>query len=395
MPETSPSDCDASNHHHTKELRIGLVLFGGVSLAVYINGIVTEIWNAVRASRGLADDGGEPGGETTEVYRKLIAELAGKHGAQRLQIVVDTVAGSSAGGVNGTMLAKAIVAGGDARVLNTVWIEKAGIEQLCNLPPPFCFLVRMGIWAVLTVRAMRSGLRSRIRLRSRTSIDPAPEGDNAGGVSPEEGFGTPLDGRYFARMIARTLAEVGEHPSHSLLSMHHRFDLFLTQTDLHGWPRHLAVSRHLHSDTLLERTHAHVMQFGNRDFGPDGNFALTYATRATAGFPLVFAPVGYDAIKASFIRLGRKNAVPGLELFASRHLREHQLAGDGFPPEHAWMIDGGVLDNKPFTHVSQAIERKPAVRQVYRTVVYVDPRLRARSNHRPTSRQRCAPSPAA
>ena len=193
MPEISSSDCHASNHHHTKELRIGLVLFGGVSLAVYINGIVTEIWNAVRASRDLADDVGRPGGETTEVYRKLLAELAEKHGAQRLQIVVDTVAGSSAGGVNGTMLAKAIVAGGDARVLSAVWIEKAGIEALCGLPAPFCILVRMGMWAVLTVRAMRRGLRYRIRLWPRASLDRASEADNIGGASPEEGSRTPLD----------------------------------------------------------------------------------------------------------------------------------------------------------------------------------------------------------
>lgn len=33
-----------------KELRIGLVLYGGVSLAVYMHGVVTEIWNALRAS---------------------------------------------------------------------------------------------------------------------------------------------------------------------------------------------------------------------------------------------------------------------------------------------------------------------------------------------------------
>lgn len=37
------------------------------------------------------------------------------------------------------------------------------------------------------------------------------------------------------------------------------------------------------------------------------------------------------------------------------------------------MIDGGVLDNKPFELVSRAIERKPAARQVYRTVMYVEP----------------------
>lgn len=37
------------------------------------------------------------------------------------------------------------------------------------------------------------------------------------------------------------------------------------------------------------------------------------------------------------------------------------------------MIDGGMLDNKPFALVADSIERKPAARQVYRTVLYVEP----------------------
>src|SRR3546814_19350785 len=44
-----------------------------------------------------------------------------------------------------------------------------------------------------------------------------------------------------------------------------------------------------------------------------------------------------------------------------------------FPSGQAWMIDGGVLDNKPFSHVARAIEDKPADHQVYRIVVYVEP----------------------
>lgn len=39
-----------------RELRIGLVLYGGVSLAVYMNGIVTELWQLLRASKALANN---------------------------------------------------------------------------------------------------------------------------------------------------------------------------------------------------------------------------------------------------------------------------------------------------------------------------------------------------
>jgi hypothetical protein len=34
-----------------KELRIALVCYGGVSLAVYMHGVTKEIWKLVRASR--------------------------------------------------------------------------------------------------------------------------------------------------------------------------------------------------------------------------------------------------------------------------------------------------------------------------------------------------------
>ena len=57
-----------------KELRIGLVLYGGVSLAVYMNGAVTEIWNALRASVAR-DPHVVPAAGTVRVYRKLMDDL--------------------------------------------------------------------------------------------------------------------------------------------------------------------------------------------------------------------------------------------------------------------------------------------------------------------------------
>ena len=53
-----------------KELRIGLVLFGGVSLAVYMNGVVTELWHALRASQSRHGTGGGDLEGTAVVYRE-------------------------------------------------------------------------------------------------------------------------------------------------------------------------------------------------------------------------------------------------------------------------------------------------------------------------------------
>jgi hypothetical protein len=54
-----------------KELRIALVCYGGISLAVYMHGVTKEIWKAVRASRGFLD-GSELKGGTEAVYARLL-----------------------------------------------------------------------------------------------------------------------------------------------------------------------------------------------------------------------------------------------------------------------------------------------------------------------------------
>ena len=117
-----------------KELRIGLVLYGGVALAVYINGVVTEIWHTLRASRAMQDSEASNLDSTAEVYRDLLAELKAAPDADELRIVVDAVAGTSAGGVNGAAIFKAIVHGADASVLNDVWLDDADIKNLQGNP---------------------------------------------------------------------------------------------------------------------------------------------------------------------------------------------------------------------------------------------------------------------
>ena len=54
-----------------KELRIALVCYGGISLAVYMHGVTKELWKLARASRSFhADSRASPGSQV--VYWKLI-----------------------------------------------------------------------------------------------------------------------------------------------------------------------------------------------------------------------------------------------------------------------------------------------------------------------------------
>ena len=55
-----------------KELRIALVCYGGISLAVYMHGVTKEIWQLARASRGFL--AGEPeSSSTAAVYRRFLS----------------------------------------------------------------------------------------------------------------------------------------------------------------------------------------------------------------------------------------------------------------------------------------------------------------------------------
>src|SRR5260221_170234 len=106
------------------ELRIGLVLYGGVSLAVYIYGVVVEVQRLLRASaefeatKGRVDKPGSAG------YAKALRD----GGLSRAS--VDIIAGTSAGGINGILLAKALASGGDVESVRKIWIEEGDIGRL-------------------------------------------------------------------------------------------------------------------------------------------------------------------------------------------------------------------------------------------------------------------------
>lgn len=143
-----------------KELRIGLVLYGGVSLAIYMNGISTELWHLLRASRARRDGTTYQLGDTASPHADLLEELA--HLTRNdLRVVVDTIAGTSAGGVNAAVLAKAIVDGGDAGILNRVWLDKADISELRAEPaarPPWLLRAVLSViaCAFLPVRSLKA-----------------------------------------------------------------------------------------------------------------------------------------------------------------------------------------------------------------------------------------------
>jgi hypothetical protein len=108
------------------ELRLGLVLYGGVALAVYIYGVVIEVQRLLGASAAREEAGPDGEGDALNGY----AEALRRGGLSRAS--VDIVAGTSAGGINGILLAKALASGGDVEAVRDLWIEGGDIGGLLH-----------------------------------------------------------------------------------------------------------------------------------------------------------------------------------------------------------------------------------------------------------------------
>ena len=91
---------------------MGLVLFGGGSLAIYMNGIAQEFFHAVQGN-GIF---------------KLMKAITDS------EIVVDIISGTSAGGINGIFLAYALTNRADFSQCSRLWLEQGNIGQLLRSP---------------------------------------------------------------------------------------------------------------------------------------------------------------------------------------------------------------------------------------------------------------------
>src|SRR5215218_5757787 len=98
------------------ELRLALAMRGGVSLAVWIGGAVSEIDLARRADT-LARTG--PG---HDFWPQLLAM------SDYDRVVVDVLAGASAGGLNGVLYAASQVYNFQYRAMREVWLTVGSTE---------------------------------------------------------------------------------------------------------------------------------------------------------------------------------------------------------------------------------------------------------------------------
>jgi patatin-related protein len=351
-----------------KELRLALVCYGGISLAVYMHGITKEVWHLARASRAFAA-GEEAGSDSERVYRRLL-ECIKKEAGLHLRVLVDIIAGASAGGLNGIFLAQAIARGQTLDPLTDLWLEKADVEELVD-PDARAGSRFTKMWATPIAWAWagrEAGLEETVEPAARAEVK-----HKLGAFVRGRWFEPPFGGPGFTRLILDALDAMAARPAGPpLLPDGQPLDLFVTVTDFHGHPERLR----LHSpDEVVETEHRLTLAFNDRGH-PDEDGAriigdraeLAFAARATASFPGAFPP--FTVGELDTVLAERKQPWPGRDAFLARIL-PRQAAADQL--DSATLIDGSVLANAPFRPAVEALRNRPARREIDRRFVYIDP----------------------
>ena len=355
----------------SKELRLALVCYGGVSLAVYMHGIVKEIWKLLQASQSLHSGGRSHLSDTAAVYAALLDEIGP---AVSLRVITDIVAGASAGGINGIFLAHAVTTGADMEPLRELWLNNADVETLLDPQArPASGLTKL--WASPLVWAA-----SRRNERAVDSlVEPTARAEVRAKLSRfirSRWFEPPFGGQQFAGLLLDAFQAMDAGKKGPPLLPHGQpLDLFVTVTDLSGHPEQLS----LHSPPRVNETeHRLVIHFSGLAQGaaPLGHVAeLLYAARATSSFPGAFPP--FKVKELDGLLTARKIPWPGRDAFLSRVFPRREAAG--LKAEDALLIDGSVLANAPFRPAIGALRHRPAHREVDRRFVYIDPKPGRRS----------------
>ena len=329
----------------TRELRLAVVCYGGVSLAIYMHGVTKEIHKLVLASTALENDSTTNpfDQDTTErVYWDLLSRIsahgAGGHAAgARMRVVVDIITGTSAGGINGIFLAKALTGNRPQDGLRKLWFEKGDIKYLLEWPTWIPWPLR---FVAMTAARRRPPLR--------------------GGDMSKWLYGALRD------MNGKKVLPGVE----SLLPDDHVLDLYVPITDFLGYEREIPL---YDPRFVRDRTHRHVMRFRHQQpangtpshFTADYDHVLAFSARATSSFPGAFPPVSFGDYASAV------GADEDLAFKAAPFFPLYRLAD--FRPENTHFIDGGVLDNFPFGPAIAAIASKPAATDVDRRLIFIEP----------------------
>jgi patatin-related protein len=378
-----------------REVRFAVVIYGGVSLAIYINGIVQEMLHLVRSTaieetelspveqvyRKLANRVGTPerandgltlvqtptGKKTSRASSPLRpgkAALRKEDAGNKIhtKFVVDILSGTSAGGINAVYLAKALANNLNIESLARMWITEADLNLLMNdtkidpsylqqVPPPSLL---NGKWMYLKL------------LQALNAMNPDA---------------TALKSRIVSSLVDD-------------------LDLYCTSTDLYGLPVEIALT----DENVKEERFRNFYHFKRRigasgsvadDFTTEMDPFLAFAARCTSSFPFAFEPMELGDIadivdsdstfrqyrslqspESGIVQLfGKKIAkLSGAAKFAEIcSIYQSIQARDQIDFQARPFGDGGYLDNKPFTYAIETLKQRHADLPVDRKLIYIEP----------------------
>ena len=352
-----------------KELRLALVCYGGVSLAVYMHGVTKEVWHLARASRAYHSGNGDDLTGVAAVYRDLLAEIE-RDKNLRLRVLPDILTGASAGGINAVFLAQAIHSGQSLEPLTDLWLENADVSELTDpdaqpvwryakfwaQPIAEWFLRRPG-------NAVSESVSPETVSEVRTKVSQFVRG---------RWFNPPFSGSRFSAMLFEALQSMAETPAETpLLPPRHPIDLLVTATDFRGHPEMLR----LNSPPVVQETeHRMPIDFRSSTPADAGHgladpMELVLAARSTASFPGAFPPLVLNEIDQLAKAEGHiwESRASFLSRIMPVHMRDGTL-------DRAALIDGSVLVNAPFGAALKAMQARSSQREVDRRFVYIDPR---------------------
>ena len=349
-----------------KELRLALICYGGVSLAIYMHGITKEVWKLAQASRDF-HDGARVDLCSRGIYYDILDWLDRETGT-RLRVLPDIISGASAGGINGIFLSQAILSGQSLDPLTDLWLDTADVDKL--LDPDARPLSRFSkFWAepIAWMALGRKGgaVEQTVSKEAREEVKM-----KLSRFVRARWFAPPFGGKVFSGLIWDALAAVrATERGPRLLPPGQPLDLFVTVTDFIGHPEKLQ----LHSPPdALEMEHRITIGFstrGKRSEAIADPAELIFAARATASFPGAFPP--FTVRELDDLLSDQHYVWEGRSSFLKRILPSQFRDGTA---EDTVLIDGSVLANAPFAQAIEALKNRPAKREVDRRFVYIDPR---------------------
>ena len=342
-------------HDIERETRFAVVMYGGVSLAIYIYGVTKELFSMVKATARKRIEGKSTRQEEylldeshlTEierVYRKIGEQLGTK-------FVVDILSGTSAGGINAVFLAKALVNGQHLDQLKNIWLEEGDIGKLINDKSS----IIPGLELQNPPRSLLNNDRMYFHLLNALH-----------GMDEKSTLFSSTDG------ISPFVEEL---------------DLNITATDIHGLPVTLPVSNtyvkevkyrnvfRFHYSTMdaagweTQKKDRHDNDLYSNDFHQNNNPFLAYAARCTSSFPVAFEPMQLEDI-VNVLSLKEFERYSDLKLDTWKKFfkgyEKNTFTTRSFG-------DGGYIDNKPFSYATELLVRRTAEVPVDRKLIYIDP----------------------